>query len=59
MSLLDKEDELIEKIDARIEARLEFEYTMRKTLDEIFKDFSEFKEFCVIKDKTNNKEYKL
>lgn len=59
MSLLDKEDELIEKIDARIEARLEFEQTMLKTLYEIFGDFSEFKEFCVIKDKTNNKEYKL
>lgn len=55
MSLLDKEDELIEKIDAR----LEFEQTMLKTLYEIFGDFSEFKEFCVIKDKTTNKEYKL
>lgn len=55
MSLLDKENELIEKIDAR----LEFENTLRKTLEKIFNDFSEFKEFCVIKDKTNNKEYKL
>lgn len=55
MSLLDKEDELIEKIDAR----LEFENTMKKTLEKIFNDFSEFKEFCVIKDKTNNREYNL
>lgn len=55
MSLLDKEDVLIEKIDAR----LEFEHTMRKTLDELFNSILEFKEFCVIKDKTNNKEYKL
>lgn len=55
MSLLDKEDELIEKIDAR----LEFEHTMRKTLEKICNEFLEFKEFCVIKDKTTNKEYKL
>lgn len=38
MSLLDTEDELIEKIDSRIE----FELTMIKTLCEIVNDISKF-----------------
>lgn len=53
MSLLDTENELIEKIDLR----LEFELTMRKTLYEIFNDFSKFEEFCVIEDKAKNTDY--
>lgn len=46
MSLLDTENELIEKIDLR----MEFELTMRKTLDEIFNSILEFEKHCVIKD---------
>ena len=53
MSLLDTEDELIEKIDLR----MEFELTMRKTLYEIVNDISKFEEFCVIEDKTKNTDY--
>ena len=53
MSLLDTENELIEKIDLR----LEFELTMRKTLVEIFNSFSKFEEFCEIEDKTKNTNY--
>lgn len=53
MSLLDTEDKLIEKIDLR----LEFELTMRKTLEEIFNNFSKFKEFCIIEDKAKNTDY--
>ena len=53
MSLLDTEDELIKKIDLR----LEFELTMRKTLEEIFNNFSKFEEFCVIEDKTKNTDH--
>ena len=46
MSLLDTENELIEKIDLR----LEFELTMRRTLDEIINSFQEFEKHCIIKD---------
>ena len=53
MSLLDTEDELIEKIDLR----MEFELTMRKTLEEIINSFSAFEEFCIIEDKTKNTDY--
>lgn len=53
MSLLDTENELIEKIDLRIE----FELTMRKTLYEIFNSFSKFEEFCVIEDITKNTDH--
>ena len=53
MSLLDTENELIEKIDLR----MEFELTMRRTLCEIVNDISKFEEFCVIEDKTKNTDY--
>lgn len=53
MSLLDTENELIEKIDLR----MEFELTMRRTLEEIFNDISKFEEFCVIEDKAKNTDY--
>ena len=53
MSRLDTEDYLIEKIDLR----MEFELTMRKTLYEILNSFSNFEEFCVIEDITKNTDH--